>query len=228
MRIITAQDLISRAHRMVDIPEDSTSRTDAPVSFVEMLAECNSGLVELHDLVTGEHHDFYMQKADLAVASGDTRTSLPEGFAGERKIYLIDAGARVPLEPFNHDDLDGGLRATTTTRPRYKITGEYLWWSEPLQSAYTVELWYIRQYRELTHGGDIVQPEIPFGWTDYVVGHMGAYLAAKKELDPSYPLSRKKAAAQRVLSGLAKRTLARTTRSRRNRQDRRYPRPTKP
>lgn len=231
---ITLDDIIRRGHLMADVPEPSTSRTDAFATQSEIIDVANAGLGELHDLLAEVYEDWLTITVDINMAAATQTTLLPADFLKLRHIFQLDSGQRIRMEEFHLDDMTGSTRTETTDRPLYRIMGSRIYWHELPGQAYTVELWYVRQFSVLTNRDDEISPELPVGWEDYPIGHVAKYLADKKELSSTAGTEAKDRARGRIIQVATNRNASKPGSVRDvsgrfdHRRTRHYPYPRKP
>jgi len=199
----TAGEIITRGHRMADIPEASALQTDPFVTTDEALEIVNEGLGELHDLLV-EVYEEWLTEVDtsLSMTAAGRTTALPSDFFKLRGLFLLDGTQRIELYPFDPLDIAGTTTTDTTDRPDYRIVGNKLYWSELPGSAYSLEIWYVRQFRPLDDIADLPEPEIPEGWELFVVAFLANYLLAKEESDTT-PAEKALARARRRIESAA-------------------------
>lgn len=205
----TIGQLISRAHLMADVPEISSSRTDAFASQAEVLDVANDALAELHDLLV-EVWDDYLTKQDTSTTLSTTvqYVSLPTDFYKVIACFILDNSQRYELLPFEWLDYSGINTSEQSSRPRYRPVGNKMWFDRIPVSAYTLELWYVPQFQPITDRNEVVPLYIYPGWESFIVYHVAAYLLAKEESDPTYCVTQRELARKRIESVAANRNAA--------------------
>jgi hypothetical protein len=179
---LTAENIAKTACALADVPYPSADQTNPFVTPVELLGFVNLGLGYLHDLLIEVYDDWLTVVDDsLTMTAGGATTKLPTDFYKLRALFLIDSGQRVELYPFDPLDMAGSTTTDTSDRPQYRLVANDIRWLELPGSAYTLELWYIRQFRDLVDIEDRPEPEIPNGWEMYVVAWVAHFLATKEE-----------------------------------------------
>lgn len=198
MARITLDDIIRRAHLAADVPEPSSSRSDAFVGVEEVVDVANAGLGELHDLLVDVYEDWLTKKTDISLVASTETTKLPSDFLKLRMLFILDGGVRSEMDEHCLSDLAGSTRTDTSNRPTYRVMGTNVYWHPLPASAYTAEMWYVRQFDVLEDREDEISPELPRGWEDYVVGHVAEYITDKGERDNPSGAKLKARAAQRI------------------------------
>lgn len=200
MARITLGDIVRRAHQMADVPQDSTSRTDAVIGKAEGVDVANDGLAELHDLLVGVYEDWLTTKATLTTTASTETTLLPADFYKLRHLYKLDSGTRVELVPWDLEDAAGTTTTETDDCPRWRIMGTHVYFNPLPAAAYTLEMWYVAQFARLEDDEDEISPELPFGWEAYPIAYVAAYILSKEERDPSPALMQLQRAKDRIQS----------------------------
>lgn len=229
---VKLKDIIRRGHLMAEVPEPSSSRTDAFGGLQEIVEVANSGLAELHDLLVDVYKDWLGANKDITAASGEEFTVLPDDFLQLDQIFQIDQGQRIEMFEFRLSDMTGSTRTETTDRPMYRVRGNRIFWFELPGKDYTMELWYTRQFITLEDKEDEISPELPVGWEDYVIGHVAEYLADKEESNNKIGSKAKARTAARITKIATRRIKGRKVKdvsgrfdARRNRYPFRHPYP---
>lgn len=176
------------ALQMADIPPESTSRTDAPITDTELSDAANRGLADLHETICGVNQDYFTHIHQTKCISRREYTTLPPTFLQLRALYLVDRNERVLCEEFHLDDFTGRDRTDNTNRPKYRLMGQQIRWLPVPDRDYEMEVWMTRAFREILNDDDEVDPDIPTGWARFVICDVAAYALAKVERDPAYPL----------------------------------------
>ncbi len=200
MARITLEDIIRRAHQAADVPLDSTSRTDAVIGKAEAVDVANDGLAELHDILVGVYEDWLTTKTDLTTVASTETILLPDDFYKVRQLFMIDSGQRVELDSWSLSDATGTTRTETSDRPRWRAMNSHMYFNPLPAAAYTLELWYVRQFRRLEDEKDEISPELPTGWEAYPIAYMAAYILSKEERDPQVALLRMERVKARIQS----------------------------
>ena len=200
MARLTLDDLIRRAHQMADIPRPSTSRTDASVGINEITDVLNDGLAELHDLLVGTFEDWLTTKTDLATVASTETVLLPSDFYKLRRLFKIEGGQRVQLDPFDFEDMLGTTRTDTSDRPYWRVMNTHLYLNPLPAAAYTLEAWYVRAFNRLEDAGAELSPELPNGWEAFPIAYAAAYMLTKEERDPQVALLQMERARDRIES----------------------------
>lgn len=170
---------------MADVPEASSSNTNAFATLSEMIDVINDGVAELQDILVNTFDDYLTTFENLTTTASTQTTKLPEEFLKLRHMFLLDGTERHAVEPYDFQDLNALDSTETSSRPRYKILGNLIYWHPLPDGAYTIECWYVRRFKRLEDSYDFLRPEIPTGWDRYLVAFGAAYLLAKEESDPS-------------------------------------------
>jgi hypothetical protein len=205
----TIGQLITRAHLMSDVPELSSARTNAFATQIEVLDVANDALAEMHDLLV-EVWDDYLTKQDTSLVTSTTVqwVQLPKDFYKLIACFMIDSSTRVEMQPFDWLELGGVSTTDSSNRMRYRISGNRMVFDRLPSGVYTLELWYIPQFRPLADRNEVVGQYIHPGWESYVIYHVAAYLLAKEESDPTYAVTMKEQTRRRIESIAANRNAA--------------------
>lgn len=195
----TVSDIISRALDFCDIPA-----TSGWVDQTRLVDMANDGLSDMHYRMVLSHEDYLTELYETDVQAGEASIPLPSDFFKLSAIFLIESGTRFKLDRFNWRDHDGSSINVVVSRPRYRVIGQHIRLFPPSMGNYRLEIWYIRQFRELSLTEEIDQ-SLPHGWDCYVVGHIAEYLLQRKEADPTPAAKYKAEAWDMILASMPER-----------------------
>lgn len=205
----TLATIISRAHKLATIPEQSSGRTDALSSQAETIAEVNSALGELHELIVDAYQDYLTVYTELSMTAGSNSTQLPDDFFKLRSLHVvIDSDHRQKLDPWQMSDRGSYRVNESWDYPNYRIIGNDIIWMPTPNTTRTVEMYYIRQFQPLENTTDELPQEIPLGWEDFLVAHVAEWLLDIAELDPTPGVRRLQKARKRITESAGKRNSA--------------------
>jgi hypothetical protein len=184
---VLASDIIFRALDLLDIPQ-----TSAWVNSTGVLAATNTGYRELYDLIISVNQDHFTKKAtSLPTVAGISTVALPSDFLRMRYIYVVNGGTRYPLSLLEFKDREN-LQTSDTGQPeKYRILGSLLLLDPTPNAIYQLEFWYIPNLTLFVATSIAMDSSIPEGWDNFITMHLAAYLANRKEEDPSYYLQEK-------------------------------------
>lgn len=189
----TVSDIISRALDYCDIPSSS-----AWVTQNRLIDIVNDGLSDLHYRIAMAFEDYLTELQEYDVRAGEEAIPLPSDFFKLVSLYLINGGTRYKMERYRWQDMHVSPTTITTSHPRYRVIGQHIRFFPAMMGTYSVELWYVRQFRDLA-STDELDPSLPHGWDCYVMGHVAEYLLQRKEADPT-PAAKYKAEAWEMIS----------------------------
>lgn len=199
----TLADIRARALDFADVPYSSSWVTTARVNDI-----INDALNDLHTMIVESYEDYLTEQYNTTLASGTDSITVPSDFFKLRGIYIIDNNFRFRLEPWEWQDLHAMISTTVSARPRYRVMGQQIKFWPVALSDYTLEVWYIKQFKDLVADNDEIEPALPNGWDCYAVGHVAAYLLQRKEQDPGPALAYKEDARRQIESALTSRDAA--------------------
>lgn len=205
----TLGSIVSRAHRLASVPEQTSGRTDALATQSDVIEEANSALGELHDLIVDANQDYLTVFTTVSMVASSNKTLLPNDFYKLRSIYALDSSQqRRKLKMFNIGDQSRYRVAESWDYPDYRIMNNYIYWLPLPSVARTVEIFYIRQFIPLENTNDELPPEIARGWEDFIVGHVAEWLLDVSELDPTPGRKKKEESRRRIQSSASRRNSA--------------------
>ena len=185
----TLATMKAEALQLADVPPESSSRTDAPITDAELNSVVNRSLADLHETIAGVYQDYFTYLHRTKLEARREHTTLPPYFLQLRALYLVDNDERVLCEEFHLDDFTGRDTTDYTNRPKYRIMGQQIRWLPMPERDFPLEIWMTRAFHQLLNDGDEIDPEIPEGWERFVVFDVAAYCLAKLERDPAFAMA---------------------------------------
>lgn len=192
-RTATLTTLISDTRRAADM-EGSTFVSDA-----EITRYLNQSATELYDLLVEKAQDFYVTSGTVSVVAGTSSYALPAAFY---KILSVEVplGGENPyiLSPFAWSDRykysdEGWGRGPVA----YQVRGGNIHFVPEPEGSYTVTVWYIPAFTDLSAGGDTLDGVN--GWEEYVTTDAAIKCLRKEESDVSLLMAQKELLRERVL-----------------------------
>jgi len=209
MARVTLYTICARALMLADIPFGDDTATGNAYSAGELQAVANEGLAELRDLLVEAWEGFLATDDTVKMRSGERYTTLPDDFFKLQHLYLIEGSQRIEIDPWGFEELSGTETTETDSYPRYQVRGNRIVWHPLPASDRDVEMWYVRQFKDLTHWEDEISPEIPRGWESFVVAHIAEYVLTRQERDTRPATMMRERARQHIISSASNRDASR-------------------